>query len=303
MSKTKVLAVLMVLVAAPMVMFADARQHIDRLELGASAGVGFYVGQKNPVAGSELLRVQSYDAIAFGEQPTLRWPGIETFGFNVGYRIDTRWTVVAQTVRQRLCFAEYYRMGETDQVRGVYYNAMWHLDVMAEYNLLNFGNVMMPKQGVFNVVPYVGLGLGVTMFNENATLRSVNARHNNDPKMNTFYPQVGTAHVNGESTIGGNEIGVSMYVPVACGIKWRINDNVQLKAAFQYQLHFGSPTKGKGLSSNLEGATYADYKDMQNRPKFEELDKQVVGKNHNCLFSVSAIFNFGKWYEDRLITY
>ena len=82
-----------------------------------------------------------------------------------------------------------------------------------------------------------------------------------------------------------------------------INDNVQLKAAFQYQLHFGSPTKGKGLSSNLEGATYADYKDMQNRPKFDELDKQVAGKNHNCLFSISAIFNFGKWYEDRLITY
>ena len=126
MSKTKVLAVLMMLVVVPVVMFADARQQIDRLELGVSAGVGFYVGQKNPVAGSDLLRVQSYDAIAFGEQPTLKWPGIETFGFNVGYRIDTRWTVVMQTVRQRLCFAEYYKKGYADQVRGVYYNAMWH---------------------------------------------------------------------------------------------------------------------------------------------------------------------------------
>ena len=68
MSKTKVLMVLLTLIAAPAVMFADARQHIDRLEFGVSAGVGFYVGQKNSVAGRDLLRIQSYAAVAFGER-------------------------------------------------------------------------------------------------------------------------------------------------------------------------------------------------------------------------------------------
>ena len=140
MSKTKVLMVLLTLIAAPAVMFADARQNIDRLEFGVSAGVGFYVGQKNPVEGSDLLRIQSYDAIAFGERSTLRWPGIETFGFSFGYRIDTRWHVKLQTTRQRLCFAEY--ANNAPKTRNVYYNAMWHLDAMAECNILPLGNVM-----------------------------------------------------------------------------------------------------------------------------------------------------------------
>ena len=305
MSKTKVLAVLVLLASLPVTMFADIRQHIDRLEFGVSAGVGFYVGQDNPVSSRpDLLRVQSYDAIAFGERSTLKWPGIETFGFNVGYRFDTHWHLQLQTVRQRLCFAEYDIDPNTNQqIRGVYYNAMWHLDVMAEYDILNYGNVMMPKQKIYNVVPYVGFGLGVTMYNQNATLRSVNGKSNNSGKLNTFYPQVGTQYENGKKpVIGGNEIGAAMYVPMAVGIKWRINDNVQLKGTFQYQLYFASKSQG-GMSANLEGATYANYKQMENRPTFDELDKYVAGKNHDCLFSVSAIFNFGKWYEDRLITY
>ena len=305
MSKTKVLMVLLTLIATPMAMFADLRKNIDRLEFGVSAGVGFYVGQDVPVAGTGLERVQSYDAVAFGEKNTLRWPGIETFGFNVGYRFDSRWTLVANTVRQRVCFAEYDNNAMTvsgdavpvERTRGVYYNAMWHVDVMAEYNILNYGNIMMPRQKVYNVVPYVGLGFGVTVFNKNATLRSMYGYGD----INSFYPRVGYAQKDGKYYPA--EVAAALYIPAAVGVKWRINDNVQLKGTFQYQLYFASKNQG-GLSANLEGASYSDrYKETAVRPTFDELDKVVAGKNHNCLFSISAIFNIGKWYEDRLITY
>ena len=293
MNKTKVLVVLLMLAVVPVVMFADIRQNMDRFEFGASAGVGFYVGRKNPVAGSELLRVQSYDAIGFGDQATLKWPGIETFGFSVGYRFDTRWSLVAKTYRQRVCFAEYdygHPLLPANRTRCVYYNAMWHVDVMAEYNLLNYGNIMMPKQKIYNVVPYIGFGFGVTAFNKYATLRS----NYTGQKLNTWYPQVGTK---------GKEVAAALYVPVAFGVKWRINDNVQLKGSFQYQLYFSNKGEG-GLSPNLEGASY-DANEMyaNTRPKYEEMDKVVAGKNHDCVFSISAIFNLGRWYEDRLITY
>jgi hypothetical protein len=105
---------------------------------------------------------------------------------------------------------------------------------------------------------------------------------------------------------------------VACGIKWRINDNVQLKASFQYQLYFSNATAG-GLNSNLEGATKVTYltqkyvgavgadidrfSNLENRPAFSDLKKQIVGVNHDCVFSISAIFNLSKWKEDRLILY
>ena len=305
MSKTKVLMVLLTLIAVPMAMFADLRQNIDRLEFGVSAGVGFYVGQDVPVAGTGLERVQSYDAVAFGEKNTLRWPGIETFGFNVGYRFDSRWTLVAKTVRQRVCFAEYDNnamnaMGTpipVEKTRGVYYNAMWHVDVMAEYNILNYGNIMMPRQKVYNVVPYVGLGFGVTVFNKNATLRSMYGYGD----INSFYPRVGYAQKDGKYYPA--EVAAALYIPAAVGVKWRINDNVQLKGTFQYQLYFASKSQG-GLSANLEGASYCEgYKETEARPKFDELDKVVAGKNHDCVFSISAIFNIGTWYEDRLIAY
>ena len=169
MSKTKVLVAFLVLVSMPVVMFADFREHMDRIELGVSAGVGFYVGQENPLAGGKLERVQSYNAVAFGDKNTLKWPGIETFGFEAGYRFDMRWHLQLKTVRQRVNFVEQY-----EGVRALYYNAMWHVDAMAEFNILRYGNKMTPEQGVYNVVPYVGLGLGVTMYNQNATLRAVN---------------------------------------------------------------------------------------------------------------------------------
>lgn len=312
MNKTKVLTVLLAFVLVPASVFADFREYLHRIEFGPAVGVGFYVGQKNPAPATHpsLVRVQLYDILAFEDRATLGWPGIETFGFSVGYRFNTRWQLAAKTTRQRLAFAEY---DESVNARGLYYNAMWHVDVMAEYNILNYGNRMVPEIGMYNVVPYVGFGLGVTMFNENATLRAVNSGMCNERDINTWQPQVGKMYVGGENDPIKNEIGVGLFIPVAFGVKWRISDIFQLKGAFQYQLYFSNKVSGKGLNSNLEGATTAPYfssndpgsseiiENMHARPTFDELSKRVVGFNHDCLFSLTAIFSLEKWYEDRLV--
>lgn len=294
MNKTKVLTALLMLVLLPAVVCADIRQHLDRFEFGPSAGVGFYVGKSNPSSAlPDVYRIHWYDPVKF-DTKGLRdygWPGGETFGFSVGYRIDTRWGVALKTYRQRVCFAEYDKLPENgaEKTRCLYYNAMWHVDAMAEFNLLNYGNVMMPEQDIYSVVPYLGFGLGVTMFNKTATLRS--NMYGYDGKM---FPSVG---------LEGQELAVGLYLPVAFGFKYRINDNVQLKGAFQYQLYF-SGNKPGGLNSNLEGGTYYEgVMNAENRPTFDQLDKHIVGYSHDCVFSLSAIFNLEKWKEDRLIMY
>ena len=314
MNKTKVLTLFLLLVLMPVFVSAASRlDGLDRLEFGPAVGVGFYVGNYHPSSANEsLLRIPLYDVVALNtyEQTHLDWPGIETFGFSVGYRFNTRWHLLAKTTRQRVAFAEY------DQgVRGLYYNAMWHVDVMAEYNLLNYGNKMQPEHKMYNVVPYIGWGLGCTMYNQNATLRAVNGGDQNEQKINTWQPQVGKMYKGkdekGDVVTDKNLIGLGLYVPVAFGVKWRINDNVQLKGAFQYQLYF-SNNKAGGLNSNIEGATAAGYyvrdgkstaTNIQNRPTLDQLDKHIVGYNHDCLFSITAIFNLEQWREERLVDF
>lgn len=307
MSKTKVLTILLMLVMTPVAMCAASLERLDRLEFGPAVGVGFYVGNYHPVAESNLLRIPLYDVAALNsyEHTHMDWPGIETFGFSVGYRFNMRWHLLAKTTRQRVAFAEY-----DEGVRGLYYNAMWHVDVLAEYNILNYANKMQPESGMYNVVPYVGFGIGCTMYNQNATLRAVNGGDVNEQKINTWQPQVGKMYkgkdTQGKVVTASNPIGIGLYIPVAFGVKWRINDNVQLKGSFQYQLYFSNNSKG-GLNSNIDGATAADYYDragssainIKNRPTFEQLSKHIVGYNHDCLFSITAIFNLEQWREER----
>ena len=216
-----------------------------------------------------------------------------------GYLIDTRWHVKLQTTRQRICFAEY---AQGSDLKNVYYNAMWHVDAMAEYNILPLSNVMMSKRGMYNVVPFVGFGLGLTMYNPVATFRAQEMRNSmGEPyyvKRGTMYPRVGSIPLAYDeenrkvSEWGANPVGCAFYIPVSVGVKWRINDNVQLKGTFQYDFY---------SRSNLEGASYNENY-APNSPTVEQLSEHV-GINHNCLFSLTAIFNFGKWYEDRLIAY
>ena len=303
MNKCKFLVVLVALFMPMWMTMAsgasNAREHLDRFEFGLSAGVGFYVNQEDPLNNDQFSRIHVYDVLGFGEKTNWGWPGIETFGFMFGYRIDTRWHVKLQTTRQRICFAEY---AQGSDLKNVYYNAMWHVDAMAEYNILPLSNVMMSKRGMYNVVPYVGFGLGLTMYNPVATLRAQEERNSmGEPyyeKRGSMYPRVGSIPVAYDvekrkvTEWGPNPVDCAFYIPVAVGVKWRANDNVQLKATFQYNFY---------SRSNLEGASYNETF-TPNSPTVEQL-AEYVGISHDCLFSLTAIFNFGKWYEDRLIAY
>ena len=310
MKRSSFLVLMLAFACVPTMMFADFREQMDRFELGLSAGVGFYVAPRNPVAGNEALyRIHSYDALYLkqGHGGTFKWPGIETVGGSFGYRFDTRWTLRAQATGQRIHFIETNTQyeGSVCNETYTYYNALCHLDAIAEFNILNYGNVMQPEMGLYNVTPYVGLGLGMTFYNKDATIRSAIPGGSNLEQSST-YPIVGSKN----KLTGKKDLGVAAYIPAVFGVKWRINDYVQLKGAFQYQIYL---TKG-----NLEGGcpiggeTMNGVKVVKNqesksvnlnaigRPTF---DKMTSGVYHDCIFSLSVIANLGKWYEDRVITY
>jgi hypothetical protein len=317
MNRFKFALALMVLAMAMFTSRAQAANEvqIDRFEFGVSAGVGFYVGQHDPLGTGVVTRVQTYDAVGFPDGNDHGMPGVETFGFSVGYRFNPFWHIKAQTTRQRVSFVEY--LNKDYATHALYYNAMWHTDVMAEYNLLPYG---LSEGGarVRKFTPYLGFGLGVTVFNKDAQLRHINGK--SGPKNDfagtgcyyTCYPRVGQQQIydaNGNLSWQKSETACALYIPVAAGVKWRINDNIQLKGTCQYQLFFSGNKLG-GLNSNLEGGAFVESKlpdfpayMMTGRPTFDQLRKQIVGANHDCMFSISAIFNFGHWYEDRLITY
>lgn len=310
MKRSSFLVLMLAFACVPTMMFADFREQMDRFELGLSAGVGFYVAPRNPVAGNDALyRIHSYDALYLkqGHGGTFKWPGIETVGGSLGYRFDTRWTLRAQATGQRIHFIETNTQyeGSVCNETYTYYNALCHLDAIAEFNILNYGNVMQPEMGLYNVTPYVGLGLGMTFYNKDATIRSAIPGGSNLEQSST-YPIVGSKN----KLTGKKDLGVAAYIPAVFGVKWRINDYVQLKGAFQYQIYL---TKG-----NLEGGcpiggeTMNGVKVVKNqesksvnlnaigRPTFDEMTSGVY---HDCIFSLSVIANLGKWYEDRVITY
>ena len=64
---------------------------VDRIELGLSAGVGFYMGQNHI---GDFTRIQCYDILGSTLQDRrlkTNWPGIETFGFSLGYRFNKKY--------------------------------------------------------------------------------------------------------------------------------------------------------------------------------------------------------------------
>lgn len=281
--------VLLALLCMPTLVLGQEQGSLDRFEFGAYAGLGMYIGPNKDVLGAQ--HVQAYTG-----RSNLNWPGIESFGFSVGYRYDLRWSFKLQTMRQRVAFEELIPT-PTRTNKYIYYNAMWHLDAMAEFNILRMGPEMRPGQDVYNIVPFVGLGYGLTFYNENATLRSTRMQGEFE---GTRYPRVGYNLLkddNGKFTVAEKaKTNLAMYVPVAAGVKWRINGNVQLKGTFQYNLYFQQADKSDKydswtptINSNLCGGT-----------ELTESDKiygGVVGNHHNFMLSLGVVVNFGEWDE------
>ena len=307
MNKTRIVVALLALITVSNVGFAEHRVTIDRFEFGAHAGVGFYVAPRQPVEGNDAVyRIHTYDALYLrqGHGNTFEWPGIESFGGSVGYRIDTRWTLRAQATGQRLHFIETdaNKIGTCNETYSCY-NSLCHLDVIAEFNILDYVVKQLTSAGLYNVVPYVGLGIGMTFFNKDATIRSAIPGGSNLYESTTF-PLVGS-----ENKLTGNKsLGVAAYIPAVLGVKWRINDNVQLKGTFQYQIYLtrgnlegGCPIGGETMNGvQIWDKEIKDFKtpinlDATGRPTY---DKMSAGVYHDCLFSLGVIVNFGEWDED-----
>ena len=291
MKRESFIIVLLALLMMPTLTFAQDYSALDRFEFGIFGGVGMYMGPNANAAG--VVQVPRYT------QPDEKYsnPGIETFGFSAGYRYDLRWQFKLQTMRQRVGFDEIIPTSNPnrDDTRHLYYNAMWHVDFMAEFNILRYGAEMHRGQSVYNIVPFVGLGCGSTFYNANATLRT---KREGDILYGTVYPRVGQQleDKNGDGkyteVAGKMDVNAAMYIPVSTGVKWRINDNVQIKGTFQYNLYFQDSAKKENptLNSNLHGGT-----------TFFPGDKiygSVVGQHHNFMLSLGAVVNFGRWDEN-----
>lgn len=285
MKKGSFIVILLAMICLPTSIFAQHDFSVDRLEFGVYGGLGFYVGPRH--GDMQLTQVYDIAHLKLNNLQGTNWPGIETFGFSVGYRIDTRWQVQLQTFRQRTCF--------TNQDQHLYYNAMWHLDAMAEFNILQYGAEMRPELGVYNIVPYVGLGYGITMYNAEATLRTT--RKNGI--VGSMYPAVGFKKDSVGKYIKGEHIptNLAMYIPIACGVKWRFHQNVQLKAQFQYQMYIQQKDKSIEdpswtpiFNSSIEGSSAGTQPD--------KIYGRVVGDHHNFMFSLGLIVNFGSWHEN-----
>jgi hypothetical protein len=133
------------------------------------------------------------------------------------------------------------------------------------------------------------------MYNAEATLRTT--RKNGI--VGSMYPAVGFKkdsvgkYIKGEHT----PTNLAMYIPIACGVKWRFHQNVQLKAQFQYQMYIQQKDKSIEdpswtpiFNSSIEGSSAGTQPD--------KIYGRVVGDHHNFMFSLGLIVNFGSWHEN-----
>lgn len=251
----------------------------DHLEIGLHGGAGFYWGISQQGDYVRTNKVGLWITDSEDKMP----PGFETYGAFVRYRFDNHWNVAVKATRQRTHYNEYRYVGSEKVGQNSYYNAMWHLDATAEFNILNYSldRFLVGEDRTFSVTPYVLLGAGVTMYNKQAVLRE---RGMTDEK-GSNYPMVGAKDVNYTSDYAG-KTGVALYIPVGLGVKWRLTYNWQVQASAQYHLYI-SGTNPNGLSSNIEGGSRA--------VPYDQLQMKSIGGNHNLLVTIGAAYNFGNF--------
>ena len=269
MKKSTFILVLL-MVFAPL--FVNAQT--QNVELGLQVGAGFFMGNSNPAAG--YTRTHEFAWMRDSEN----MPAFETFGGVVRYRFDYRWTLQAQAMRQRTRFK-----GSVENHDPLYfYNSMWHLDAMAEFNFLKYGFYENRNAKIYTVTPYIALGLGTTMYNTAATYRWGWL----DLQRNTPCPMV-----RAKDKVQGEKMAAALYIPFAGGLKVRMATNWQLKIACQYNLYL--------LNGNLDGYTKGVWKDRKNQgeglvyPKgdgvaFAKGDYKAAS-THNVSVTLGVIYN------------
>ena len=259
MKKSTFILVLL-MVFAPL--FVNAQT--QNVELGLQVGAGFFMGNSNPAAG--YTRTHEFAWMRDSEG----MPAFETFGGVVRYRFDYRWALQAQAMRQRTRFKE-----SAENTDLYFYNSMWNVDLMAEFNILKYGFVENRNAKIYTITPYVATGIGTSLYNKNATYRW----GKNDGKQNTMFP-----------TVKAKDLAGSLYIPFAAGLKLRVASNWQLKLACQYDLYL--------LNGNLDGNTdKAKYSDGKT-PVYAhgggvsfEGEKYQAASTHNVNVVVGVIYN------------
>ena len=185
---------LSIVIVLPALVWADTRMY--RCELGLQAGGSYYVGDATRHIFTNPL---------------------ETFGGQFRYKFDKRWAMQVKAQRQRITFREHGTEGT------LYYNPMWHVDVVGEFNFFRFGERGYDMR-VKPITPYMFIGLGVSVYNETATESSDNA----------FPLLIGS----------GNKPKAGMYIPLGIGMKWKFADRWQLHVVWQHQIYFVDNIEG-----------------------------------------------------------
>lgn len=181
---------------------ADTRMY--HCEFGLMGGAGYYVGDATPHI---FMNVQ------------------EAYGAQFRYKFDKRFALQVKAQRQRVT---YFSDNTNDQ--GVliknqqFYNPMWHVDVVGEYNFFRFGQREYDRR-VKVITPYIFLGLGASVYNRNATLKTPNMA----------YP-----------TLLGERVhhNVGWYIPLGFGMKWQIVPRLGMTLAWQHQIYFADNIEG-----------------------------------------------------------
>lgn len=216
------LILMMALMAFSLSVGAQQQRKEHVIDVGLGVGLGFYNGAEYNGQREQYL-VEGWKKFE---------PVNEMFGLSAAYRIDRHWAVQLQGYRQRMMFNDHNPLVDsTSTFLGgkFYYSPLWHIDVMGEYNILEY---IPSSQDVANgsLTPYVGLGLGVALFDSIA-----HPRHLDDGTDETMYPFI-------------EKMSWGLYAVAGAGVKWHITDGWQLKAAINYQLHFyGNDRRGATL--------------------------------------------------------
>lgn len=254
MKRSKFFLVLLVVLSP---LFINAQT--QNVEFGLQAGAGLFMGVENPVPG--YTRISEFAWMRDSEDI----PAFETYGALIRYRFDTRWALQLQGMRQRTRFKEVSRMHED----GLYfYNAMWNIDLMAEYNILKYGFFVNRNANIYTITPYVAIGLGASLYNKHATYRW----GLNEGAKNTPYPM-----------IKAEDLAVAMYIPMAVGMKLRMAANWQLKVAFQYNLYVMNGDVC-GSTVNTDGYPNGGGVDLAKV-------QYNVASTHNVAATVGIIYN------------
>ena len=315
MRSFRIVLSLLVVLFSTVVSAQELTARLEMLEIGAQVGGGFAWNKGLPLNGISR-------SASFGWFPDKEVPAMETYGGMLRCNLDERWTVQVQAMTQRLMFNEQLAKTYPSENPPVYsyYNTMCNLDAMTEINILKYGFSRDRLRNVYTIVPYVAVGLGMSIYNQNATFAFQN-KGDGQSKFNTSYPAI------------GKDRSVAMYVPFGLGMKMRLTGNLQIKFSCQYDLYVA----GKDGFVDFYGATYTDKNDIvvrknnsglsdkelinslsqvddMRKPRYDDLKKaytkaykngeaSIVDNNHNLVFAVGLIFNFTKTYRDMIIEY